>query len=145
MPAYNPQQEMNHTMECPSCSVDMVELEGEDQTLRKCSECSGLWVDVSDLNRMLLHHNLPGLESIGGKVDTEAMCGQCPTCLVDLVRVINGDKSNPQSYDTCESCGGIFIEGEFSREADYASAKKDILSFFNYFGKGRKKPLAAHA
>ena len=77
-------------MMCPSCGVDMVDLEGEDQTFRKCSECGGLWVDVSDLNRMLLHHNLPGLESIGGKVEPDAMCGQCADCLVDLVRVVGG-------------------------------------------------------
>ena len=127
-------------MECPSCGVDMTDLEGEDQTLRKCSECGGLWVDVSDLNRMLLHHNLPGLESIGGKVDSEAMCGQCPSCQVDLVRVTGGEKNNPQSYDTCESCGGIFLEAEFSDVVDYANAKKDIIDFFTRFAnKGKKK------
>lgn len=133
-------------MECPSCGVDMVDLQGEDQTLRKCSECGGLWVDVSDLNRTLLHHNLPGLESIGGKVDPEAMCGQCPDCLVDLVRVVGGEKAAPLSYDTCESCGGIFLESEFSDVSDYATAKKEILEFFGRFSsKGRKKVASAHA
>lgn len=133
-------------MECPSCGVEMVDLQGEDQTLRKCSECGGLWVDVSDLNRMLLHHNLPGLESIGGKVDPEAMCGQCPDCLVDLVRVVGGEKAAPLSYDTCESCGGIFLESEFSDVSDYVAAKKEILEFFGRFSsKGRKKAASAHA
>ena len=132
-------------MMCPSCGVDMTDLQGEDQTFRKCSECGGLWVDVSDLNRMLLHHGLPGLESIGGKVDPEAMCGQCPDCLVDLVRVMGGEKSNPLSYDTCESCGGIFLESEFAEAADYASAKKDIIGFFTRFSSRGKKKAAAHA
>ena len=133
-------------MECPSCGVEMVDLQGEDQTLRKCSECGGLWVDVSDLHRMLLHHNLPGLESIGGKVDPEAMCGQCPDCLVDLVRVVGGEKAAPLSYDTFESCGGIFLESEFSDVSDYVAAKKEILEFFGRFSsKGRKKAASAHA
>jgi Zn-finger nucleic acid-binding protein len=130
-------------MECPSCGVEMIELNGDDQTFRKCSECGGLWVDVSDLNRMLLHHNLPGLESIGGKVDPDAMCGQCPTCLVDLVRVMGGEKSNPLSYDTCESCGGIFLESEFAEAGDYAAAKKEIIGFFTRFSAKGKGKVAA--
>jgi Zn-finger nucleic acid-binding protein len=132
-------------MECPSCGVDMIDLEGDDQTFRKCSECGGLWVDVSDLNRMLLHHNLPGLESIGGKVDPDAMCGQCPTCLVDLVRVMGGEKANPLSYDTCESCGGIFLESEFAEASDYPSAKKEIIEFFTRFSAKGKGKVAARA
>lgn len=131
-------------MECPSCGVDMVDLEGDDQTIRKCSECGGMWVDVSDLNRMLLHHNLPGLESIGGKVDTESLNGQCPTCQVDFVRVIGGDKNEPLSYETCESCGGIFLEDDFGDGGDYAVAKKDIVEFFTRFARVKKK-AAAHA
>lgn len=132
-------------MECPSCGVDMIDLEGDDQTFRKCSECGGLWVDVSDLNRMLLHHNLPGLESIGGKVDPDAMCGQCAECQVDLVRVVGGEKANPLSYDTCESCGGIFLESEFSETADYATAKKEIVDFFTRFSSKGKAKVAARA
>lgn len=132
-------------MMCPSCGVDMIDLEGEDQTFRKCSECGGLWVDVSDLNRMLLHHNLPGLESIGGKLETDAMCGQCAECLVDLVRVVGGEKANPLSYDTCESCGGIFLESEFGDASDYTGAKKEIIEFFTRFSSKGKKKAAVNA
>ncbi len=132
-------------MECPSCGVEMVDLTGDDQTIRKCSECSGLWVDVSDLNRMLLHHNLPGLESIGGKVDPEAMSGQCPTCLVDLIRIVGGEKTSPLSYDTCESCGGVFVEPEVTDIADYKAAKTVLLDFFASFSPNKKKkPALAH-
>jgi Zn-finger nucleic acid-binding protein len=131
-------------MECPSCGVEMVDLEGDDQTLRKCSECGGLWVDVSDLNRMLPHHNLPGLESIGGKVDTESLNGQCPSCQVDFVRVIGGEKADPLSYETCESCGGIFIESDFQDATDYAAVQREIVDFFTRFARVKKKS-AAHA
>ena len=67
---------------------------------------------------MLLHNNLPGLESLGGKVDAEALTGQCPECQVDLVRVDGGDRQHPLHYDTCESCGGIFLESEFKDATD---------------------------
>ncbi len=130
-------------MECPSCGVDMVDFKSDDQTLRKCGDCGGLWVDVSDLNRMLLHHNLPGLESIGGKVDTDSLSGQCPDCQVEFVRVSGGDKSNPVSYETCESCGGIFLESDFQDASDFASAEKEIVAFFSTFSTKLKKKVSA--
>ena len=131
-------------MECPDCGVEMVDLQGEDdQTLRKCGECGGLWADVADLNRTLLHHNLPGLESLGGKVDDTQDVGQCPECLVDLVRVQGGDKSTPMYYDTCESCGGIFLESDFQDVTTYANAEKEIVGFFSRFSQKGKKKVAA--
>ena len=90
-----PLQEKTVYMDCPGCNVEMADLEGEETTLRKCGECGGLWIDVADLNRLLLHNNLPGLESLGGKVDAEALTGQCPECQVDLVRVDGGDRAAP--------------------------------------------------
>jgi Zn-finger nucleic acid-binding protein len=131
-------------MDCPGCGVEMTNLEGDDQTVRKCGECGGLWVDVADLNRLLLHSNLPGLESLGGKMDTEALTGQCPECHVDLVRINGGEKTHPLSYDTCESCGGTFLESEFKDATDVKGAQKEIVEFFRQFSqKTRKRPAAA--
>lgn len=128
-------------MDCPSCAVELAELEGEDSTLRKCGECGGLWIDLADLNRLLLHNNLPGLESIGGRVNAETLTGQCPECQVDLVTVEGGDRNHPLKYDTCESCGGIFIESEFKEISDPAAAKREIVAFFKRFA-GQKKSAA---
>jgi Zn-finger nucleic acid-binding protein len=127
-------------MDCPGCNVEMVDLEGE-MTLRKCGECGGLWVDVADLNRELLHANLPGLESLGGKVDANALTGQCPECQVDLVRVDGGARQHPLHYDTCESCGGMFLESEFRDAMDQQTAKQEIVEFFREFS--AKKRSAA--
>ncbi len=134
-------------MDCPGCGVEMVDLKKEDDlTLRKCGECGGLWVDVSDLNRMLLHNNLPGLEALGGKIDPEADSGQCPDCLVDLLRVAGGDRAHPMSYDTCESCGGVFLESEFKEATDAKGAEREIVEFFRGFsGKAKKKAAVAGA
>ena len=129
-------------MDCPSCNVEMADLAGEDQTLRKCSECGGLWCDVAELNRLLLHNNLPGLETIGGKMDNEALTGQCPECKVDLVRINGGDRKHPLSYDTCESCGGMFLESEFKDASDAKVANDEIVEFFRHFQ--NKKRAAAH-
>ena len=120
-------------MDCPGCNVEMAELEGEETTLRRCGECGGLWMDVADLNRLLLHNNLPGLESLGGRVDAEALTGQCPECQVDLVRVDGGDRQHPLHYDTCESCGGIFLESEFKDAPDAKVAQQEIVDFFQRF------------
>lgn len=125
-------------MDCPGCNVEMADLEGEDNTLRKCGECGGLWIDVADLNRVLLHNNLPGLESLGGKLKPEALTGQCPECQVDLVTVEGGERTQPQNYDTCESCGGIFLESEFKEAADIGTAYKEIVDFFRRWSAKKK-------
>ena len=125
-------------MNCPSCNVEMGELEGET-TLRRCGQCFGLWIDVADLNRVLLHNNLPGLESLGGRVDAEALTGQCPECQVDLVRVDGGERQHRLHYDTCESCGGIFLESEFKDAKDATVAFEEIVDFFKGFSAKKKR------
>jgi Zn-finger nucleic acid-binding protein len=126
-------------MDCPSCDVEMVDLVGDDHPLRKCGECGGLWIDVSDLNRVLLHNNSVGLENLGGKVNAEADSGQCRECLVDLVRVEGGDRNHPMGYDTCESCGGVFLESEFKDAKDFKQAQQEIVAFFKAFSNTKKK------
>ncbi|MEN9796322.1 MAG: hypothetical protein RL653_18 [Pseudomonadota bacterium] len=130
-------------MDCPSCNVEMSDLAGDDFNLRKCGDCGGLWIDVSDLNRTLLHNNLPGLESLGGKLDAEALTGQCPECKVDLVRITGGDRNHPMGYETCESCGGTFLESEFEDAADAKVAVEEIIAFFREFT-GKKKAAGGH-
>jgi Zn-finger nucleic acid-binding protein len=120
----------------------MANLEGDDMSVGKCSGCGSLWIDVSDLNRVLLHHNLPGLESFGGKLMPEALTGQCPECQVDLVTVEGGERAHPLQYDTCESCGGIFLESEFKDAADTKVAFEEIVEFFRRFSARKKKTAA---
>jgi Zn-finger nucleic acid-binding protein len=127
-------------MDCPGCNVEMAELEGETP-LRKCGDCGGLWIDVADLNRVLLHNNLPGLESLGGKLDPNALTGHCPDCQVDLVRVVGGDRHHPLQYDTCEACGGTFLESEFRDATTSEAALKEIVQFFQRFS-GKRKSAA---
>ena len=125
-------------MDCPRCSVEMSEITREDGSLQRCAECGGLWVgDVTDLNKILLHANLPALSSMGGWVNADEMTGMCPVCNVDLV-VVEGGEKRSVSYDTCESCGGIWVDGdedEPSAELDWKGATGQIVAFFKQFAK----------
>jgi Zn-finger nucleic acid-binding protein len=129
-------------MDCPGCGVEMTNLDGDGTSVAKCATCGGLWIDVADLNRVLLHHNLPGLESIGGRVQPDALTGQCPECHVDLVTVEGGMRQDPLQYDTCESCGGIFLESEFKDATEIKTAFEEIVDFFRRFSNRKRKTAA---
>ena len=106
-------------MDCPGCNVEMADLEGDETTLRKCGECGGLWIDVADLNRVLLHNNLPGLESLGGtRRRRRRSPASAPSARWTWCAWTAGIGSHPLHYDTCESCGGIFLESEFKDATD---------------------------
>src|SRR5689334_21964182 len=124
-------------MDCPRCSVEMSEIAREDGALHRCADCGGLWVDVAYLNKILLHANLPALSSIPGYINVEEMSGMCPACNVDLV-VVEGGEKRSESYDTCESCGGIWVDGdedEPAAELDAKGAEQQIVAFFRRFAK----------
>src|SRR5260370_26254999 len=109
-------------MDCPRDNTEMAELsDGEDRLLFRCAECGGLWVEAADLNRLLLHAGLPTLEAMGGRANPEADAGECPVDNVGLLAVESQHKRNPLMYETCESCGGIWLEsGDFAEEGDTA-------------------------
>jgi Zn-finger nucleic acid-binding protein len=123
-------------MDCPRCSVEMSELQQKDSTMQRCPDCGGMWVDVADLNRMLLHSNLPALSALGGYVNPDEIAGMCPACHVDLVAVEGGEKRSLH-YDTCESCGGIWVEGpeegEVPESATWKDAEAEIVKFYRRF------------
>ena len=125
-------------MDCPRCSVEMTEIAGEDGAIQRCAECGGLWVDVTDINRMLLHANLKALSALGGYVNADEIAGQCPACHVDLVAVEGGEKRSLH-YDSCESCGGIWVEGpeegDIAETIDWPGAEKEIVAFYRSFAK----------
>lgn len=125
-------------MDCPRCSVEMTEITGDDSVVQRCSECGGFWVDVTEVNRMLLHANLPALSALGGYVNADEIAGQCPACQVDLVAVEGGERRSLH-YDTCESCGGIWVEGpdedEIPETIDWKAAERELVAFYRRFAK----------
>jgi Zn-finger nucleic acid-binding protein len=125
-------------MDCPRCGVEMNEIASEDEALHRCGTCGGLWIDSTELNRVLLHANLPALSALGGYVNPDEIAGMCPACHVDLVAVEGGDKRSLH-YDTCESCGGIWLEGpdsdDIAETIDRKGAEKEIVEFYRRFRK----------
>ena len=124
-------------MDCPRCSVEMSEITRDDGTLQRCADCGGLWVDVTDLNKILLHANLPALSALAGYVNADEITGMCPACNVDMV-VVEGGEKRSVTYDTCESCGGIWVDGDEddpAAELDWKGAEKQIVAFFRRFAK----------
>ncbi len=125
-------------MDCPRCSVELSEIAREDSALHRCAECGGLWIgDVADLNKILLHANLPALSALGGFANPDEISGMCPACNVDMV-VVEGGEKRSVSYDTCESCGGIWIDTDQDdppAELDWKGAEKQIVDFFRRFAK----------
>ena len=123
-------------MDCPRDDKEMSELTaGEDRLLFRCAECGGLWLEAADLNRILLHSGLPTLEAMGGRASPEEDAGECPVDNVGLLAVESQHKRNPLVYETCESCGGIWLESaDFSQEGDSAEdLTKGIVEFYKEF------------
>jgi Zn-finger nucleic acid-binding protein len=124
-------------MDCPRCAVEISPITHEESTVHRCAECGGLWTDVADLNRVLLHGNLPALSAINGSVNVDELTGMCPACNVDMVVVEGGEKKS-LAYDTCESCGGIWVDGEDDEPAatiGWKDAEKQLVHFFRRFSK----------
>jgi Zn-finger nucleic acid-binding protein len=126
-------------MDCPRCAVEMSELTGDDNTIQRCGDCGGVWTDGTDLNRILLHANLPSMTALGGRVNAEEIAGSCPVCHVDLV-VVEGGEKWMMHYDTCESCGGIWVElvdddDDLPESVDFRAAEKGLVGFFARFRK----------
>jgi Zn-finger nucleic acid-binding protein len=123
-------------MDCPRDDVEMTELtEGDQRILFQCGECGGLWLDAADLNRILLHNGLQTLEGMGGRANPDTDAGECPVDNVSLLAVESQHKRDPLVYETCESCGGIWLESaDFADEATSARAlKAGIVDFFREF------------
>jgi Zn-finger nucleic acid-binding protein len=118
-------------MDCPQCNVEMQELAGDDMVIQRCPECENLWIDVAELNRILLHNNLPGLETMGGKPNPDEPTDQCPLDLVDMIAVEGGPKHS-LIFETCEVCGGVWVapEGTVTSQKE---AVREIVGFFKDF------------
>src|SRR5688572_3966422 len=128
-------------MNCPRCGAEMIDVGDADQQVRVCASCSGAWIDSAVLNRILLHSNLPGLESLGGRVDPHDTGAACAECQIDLTRVENGDRRAPEFYETCESCGGVFVQTHVEAATDLASAGAAIVETFRRFALKKKSNL----
>jgi hypothetical protein len=115
----------------------MVELTDGEQKVFACNECGGLYADVADLNHLLLHAGLPGLGSMGGRVDPAATPATCRECMIDLTHIEVGPRNDPLYYESCEGCGRVFIEPGLPAPADLKAAQEQYVEFFRVFAAKR--------
>jgi hypothetical protein len=87
----------------------------------------------SDLNRLLLHNNLPGIESLRARRVKGGDGAVCRSCLVDLTRFEGGTRDEPVEYELCEDCGCVFIEAEAAQTPDPKAAEQVLVGFFRRF------------
>lgn len=120
-------------MDCPRCTVEMVLLEGDGLSMQRCADCGGAWMDVADLNPLLLRATLPPLDRIGGSANLEEVAVTCPECQVELTVIEGNDKSGLR-YEACEGCGDIWLEVEGREEAEtFDAMEKAIVDHFRAF------------
>lgn len=120
-------------MSCPRDLGEMKELQGRDESVVYLSDEGGVWQDGVDVNRLLLHGGLPGLESMGGKPNLDALGDRCPKDDVDLIVVEGGDKGEPLEYSYCEVCGGLWLELGLDPDAEIAEIEEATVDFFRDF------------
>lgn len=120
-------------MNCPQHEVELNELLNGEEKLQVCPDCAGLWIDGSELNGMLLHENLPGIDSLGGRAIPDEPTGTCPTCVIDLAFVEARGQQEPMHYEACPECGSVYLPAEADPPTTYADAKQMLLAFFRKF------------
>jgi len=120
-------------MDCPRCTVEMTLLESEDVSMQRCDDCGGVWIDVADLNPLLLRATLPPLDRLGGRANLDEIAVSCPDCQVELTVIEGNDKSGLR-YEACESCGGIWLEVAGREEASgFEDLERAIVDHFREF------------
>jgi Zn-finger nucleic acid-binding protein len=120
-------------MNCPGCDAEPLDADAGEELPRICASCGGLWMNGSDLNRLLLHNGLPGIESVGGRRVKGADVAACRSCGVDLIRFEGGSREAPDFYELCEDCGCVFIDGDSAPTGDAEAAQRGLVTFFRRF------------
>jgi hypothetical protein len=120
-------------MQCPQCDVELTDLANDEAHVFACPDCAALWTDGSQLNAMLLHHSLPGLDSLGGRADPDAETGTCRGCGVNLMRIEQPIRGEALMFETCEDCGFVSVPDDGAAPADFDAAQATLLSFFKRF------------
>lgn len=107
----------------------MTELAHEEERVHVCAAC-GEWIDGAHLNALLLHANLPGVDSLRGRIAPEDATGTCGSCGVSLVRVEHGQRGSDEFHEVCEDCGSIYVPLDPPPAATFEAACTRLVDFF---------------
>lgn len=123
-------------MDCPVCKNAMITLELNDVEIDYCSDCSGIWLDVGELE-LLLDNPQEATQLLNSfKIDSSyaEKPRKCPICLKKMQKIIVGQTVPILLVDKCRKGHGLwFDKGEldeiFSRaQLDEGNKIKQILT-----------------
>ncbi len=137
------------TLDCPKCWVAMekeeVEILGPNIVIDICPDCGGIWLDRSELNKLLKDRKLSNYltKHIGTQSKSQLVCPRCGW-LMDL------EPAEEVEVDVCLKCGGVWLDyGELEKLRDISKAgfegdelAKDVERWEEGSKKGRQSALS---
>lgn len=100
-------------MKCPKCAdLPLTRSIAAGLELDQCLGCGGLWLDESELPR-LLEAGRPAVKDLLTSRDRSGANdrrGSCPHCGSGLLRVTSAQKRRV-TVDKCADCGGVWLDG----------------------------------
>lgn len=105
-------------MNCPKCkNVSLSEFKVEDIAVDRCSSCSGLWFDASELGPLLIEdaQTVAALRKGAAVEQADDQRGRCPRDGVVMLRIYSSiDRT--VILDACAECHGFWLDGgEFEK------------------------------
>ena len=106
-------------MRCPKCPGTLEQKTyGRKITVRRCSDCGGLWCKPEVLLEMKREWMSEAVLDSGDRKLGQALDKlddiQCPECAVPMEKTAD-ERQTHIWYETCRQCGGVFLDaGEFT-------------------------------
>jgi uncharacterized protein len=114
-------------MDCPKCNSIMEDVTVEDITVKRCTQCQGIWFTEAEHKAM---KKVKGSEKIDagsaakGKEFDSITNVPCPVCNLVMDRI--ADSFQPHiHYETCSRGHGVFFDS-----GEYKDFKEETLSDF---------------
>jgi Zn-finger nucleic acid-binding protein len=104
-------------MNCPKCLEPMAQLTFNEVQVDRCPQCGGLYLDATELNRLLHARGAESLDSgalTRGHDLGEGPARFCPRCVEQghrarMITLVDADELDAR-FDRCPDCGGSFFD-----------------------------------
>ena len=118
-------------MKCPRCSEAMETTQFHEVQIDRCTKCGGLWFDEFELDELRAEKGSEKIDT--GSADEANQSSQrqlkCPRCNTLMLKMVDIKHAHIW-YETCEVCGGSFLDaGEFKdmKRHNLLEGIKDLL------------------
>lgn len=105
-------------MNCPKCDNRLLTaVRAGGIEVDHCQDCGGIWLDQSELPRLLAVDPADVRELRRGRDRNRANAvrGDCPRCQKEMLRVSSA-LNKQVTVDSCPDCGGVWLDGgEFDK------------------------------